>query len=579
MTEPDHIEPQAEEAPAAQRRRDREKHAETRQADHPWSEEAEKGLLSCLLNDPQNLLPQVRAKVAADAFYHMANELVYTRLVAMWDASLPIDLVSLTHELRQRGELEKAGGAAAVSELLTFAPVTLHCEYYVGILLEKYHLRQTMALAQKVMVEAATFGRKDDQTSAAELISQAESQFFDLLQKANQQTREGGAGPKSSRQCIDQWVEHMETVIANRGRIMGLTTGIHEMDLTLHGLDDKEGEIFTIAGRPGMGKTAMGVSIENHFIEQDYPGMTFSLEMSSNQWQNRLVLGSAGIPIAAAQTGFFSYAQSEAMTRRARQIAKAKRIVNDTSSLTTADLRAQCIIAKRKHNIRWVLVDHLKLVNPVSDQGRKEERMAIEETMKTLQWIKKELRVVVILLVQMNREADRTAGKPPVMADLGGSASIEHYSDHIVFLYRPSKYYPWHRLSEDQQNAWRQLTEPRRQRSPELWVQETDYADEDGGFARADYEEDAICFFAKNRRGPTPEFHVRYQGPLTWYSTRMPTLNSTHPLDQQIGTYQVGRGRSASGSRGGSSEPVQQRRGRPRKDGGQSSMDDVFPDE
>ena len=131
---------------------------------------------------------------------------------------------------------------------------------------------------------------------------------------------------------------------------------------------------------------------------------------------------------------------------------------------------------------------------------------------------------------------DREHGKAPVLADLAGSAAIEWYADHVVFIHRPPYYTPWARLKDYEQEAWKDLVQPRRQRSPQCWSDGCKY-DEDDGWARQDYEEDAILFIRKNRRGPTPEVHVRYEPEFTRYSSRMPVLNSTNPLDHQIGTY------------------------------------------
>ena len=217
-----------------------------------------------------------------------------------------------------------------------------------------------------------------------------------------------------------------------------------------------------------------------------------------------------------------------------------------------------------------MIIDHLTLIKPVTEAGQKEERIGIKEVMEAVQWIKKELKIVVLLLVQMNRESDRNVGKPPVMADLAGSAAIEQYADHIMFLYRPSYYVPWHRLHENHKEAWIDEIEPRRQRNPDLWATTSPYTKEDGGFHRLDYEQDAIIFVRKNRRGPTPEVHVRFQPEFTWYSTRLPCLNSTHPLDQAMGSYTIAK---AKPQQPNGNTPVKPRATRSPR---QSQIDDVF---
>jgi len=532
------------------------------------SHEAELGLLSCICLHPE-LLGEARRKVPdGRSFSHPSHSEIYDAMIEHIDANQPLELVTFTHRLRERNMLDRIGGPAFVSELWTYVPVDTHFPYYLNIIWTYAHLEKLKGTALKIAASVDTFGREDDDTITS-LVNRAETQVFEIVQEvAAGQT--SGSGLIPSRQAMDEWVDYLEMTIANRGKITGLTTGIHEIDQTMHGLDDAQGEIFVIAGRPGQGKTACGISLESHFIDQGYPGMTVSAEMSRVQWTSRLVLGSCGIDTSKAITGHFFDHEKAAIIRRASDIKKAKRVLNADSYITTADLRTQAQIAKRSHGIRWLIVDHLTLIKPVTDQGIKDERIGIKETMEALQWIKKELHIVVILLVQMNRESDRNIGKPPVMADLAGSAAIEQYADHITFLYRPSYYVPWHRLKDADRDAWIQQTSARRQRSPELWESPGKYSDEEGGVHRHDYEQDAILFVRKNRRGPTPEVHIRFQPELTWYSTRMPALNSTNPLDQQFGSYTAAKKLPAD-------IEVKARQNRPRKHS--NDLDETFPED
>jgi replicative DNA helicase len=542
-------------------------HTTTSQPGMPWSREAEMGLLSCLLQNPTELLPSAQTKIPADAFYDVGHGILYSRLLAMQNANKPIDLPTVINALQDADELDKVCGASAVSDLFIYVPVATHWEYYVEIVLAKHRLRLVEATAVRIIERARTFGQHESDQDSRIVLQEAEAKMFDLLQAVSGETM---AGLQTSRQTIMQWADHMDLTIANRGKILGLTTGIHEIDNALHGLDDSQGEILVIAGRPGQGKTAAGISIESHFIDEGWPGLVISAEMSAIQWTTRLVLGGARIDTAKGITGYFSKGETETMNVRAAKISKATRLVNSDSYITSADLRTQAQIAKRKHGIRWMIVDHLTLIKPVTESGQEQERIGIKEVMEAVQWIKKELKVVVILLVQMNRESDRNVGKAPVMADLAGSAAIEQYADHIMFLYRPSYYVPWHRLQETHKEAWINEIEPRRQRNPDRWATTTPYDDEQGGFARLDYEQDAIIFVRKNRRGPTPEVHVRFEPEYTWYSTRLPCLNSTHPLDQAMGSYSIAKAQSNSTATNAPIKPRATRRP------AASGIDDVF---
>jgi replicative DNA helicase len=571
MTDPqDTSTPPPEENGTTRRAARDEQHA-TRQPGQPWSSEAELGLLSCLVCDPANLIPTGRTRVPADAFYHRAHETLYRRIIAMVDERQPLDLITLTNVLREKKELDAVGGVGAVSELVTYAVVSSHWEHYMKIVQQKYALRRTIALAQKVMQRAHTFGQGDQETDATEVLVEAETQFFDLMQETA--GSEAGKGFVDSRTATDQWLEHMDQVIANRGRITGLTTGIHELDLTFHGL--LEQELIVIAGRPAMGKTAMAVTIADHMaVEHAWPGLIFSAEMNLNEIYTRLVLGRAGIDTKKGISGMVGDPEKPALAKAASEVRKAPLFTNESSAMTTADLRAQVMLAKRKHGIRWIMVDHLHLIKGVTAAAQKDERMKLVEVMETLHFIKKEFNVLVILLVQMNREADHKAGQPPVLADLAGSAAIEQFANHVVFIHRPDEYVKWHRLKEDAQDAWRSMILPRRQRSPDLWSDGLAYADEEGGYARQDYEEQSRLYVRKNRRGATPELQVRYQKTFTRFSTRMPVLYSTNPLDMQMGSYAP----TPKAHTSHNTEPRQiGKRGRPRKDS--NDLNEVFPDQ
>jgi replicative DNA helicase len=503
-------------------------------AAHPWSDDAEKGLLSCVVQDPENLLHSVRAKVPVEAFYRESHRLIYARLLAMAETRIPIDLISLTNALREKGELDKVGGPAATADLWTFVAVVTHWDFYTRIVLEKYRLRQAMALCQKILGRAKSFGQAEDETDSSVVLAEAETGFFDLLQQSSASSH--GGTMHDAKHATDAWLTHMEQVIDNRGKINGLTTGLHELDLIFHGLVAKE--TMVIAARPAMGKTALAVSMADHMaIDNGWPGLIFSAEMSVEQVYTRLVLGKAGINTRKGNNGMFSEREKGEMVKVARQVRKAPLWINDSSYITTADIRAQAQLAKRQHGLKWIMVDHLHLIKGVSAASQKDERMRLVEVMETLQFCKKEFDLVVIVLVQMSRESDRKAGQPPVLADLSGSAAIEQYADHVLFIHRPDEYVKWHRVKQDAQDAWRKMIQPRRERSPDLWSDGLAYADDEGGFARQDYEEQAILYVRKNRRGPTPEVQVRYQATLTRFSTRMPSLYSNHPLDQQMGTY------------------------------------------
>jgi replicative DNA helicase len=504
----------------------------------PFSDEAEKGLLSCLMQDPERIA-EVRAKLPAEAFYHAGNRTLFEVMLEMLDKNLPVEPVSLTHRLRDQEKLERVGGAAHVSELYDFTPIAAHYPHYVHIMREKWALRQTIHACAESIDECLHHGTETNDEDITAVVGRAESRVFECVQ-ALQASGEYSTGPVHARRGVIDWVERTEQTIANRGKIMGLETGILELDQTVHGLDDAQGEIVVIAGRPGQGKTAMATTlIHNLAVERNVPGLVFSAEMSSVQLYDRIILGGASIDTSKAITGMFSRADQDAMQGKVRQVQTAPLLISDGSAISTADIRSQVQVAKRQHGIRWIVVDHLHLIKAVSKRGLKDEREALVEVMETLQFVKKFYKLTVLLMVQLNRETDRNAGKPPVLADLSGSAAIEWYADHVWMLHRDPYFFGWHTLSEEKKKGWADAVEPRRERNPQCWSSGGKYGEEDGGWPREDYEQDAKIYVRKNRRGPTPELHMRFEDWRTWFSSRMPKLNSTDWRDWQFGSYAV----------------------------------------
>lgn len=529
--------------------------------------EAERGLLSAVLQDPEGLLLEARRKLRPEAFAREDHRLIWEKLLELQDGNQPLDPILLTNLLRQQGLLERVGGPGVVTEVFLFSPSPGNARFYLQLVVDAWTQRKLVRTAAEIVQEATSFGAEGARAqNGVELVALAESKVFGLLEEVQHQGDASQGALPASRGVAD-WVDHLQRTIDNRGKVLGLRTGIHEIDMTLHGIDDAEGEICVIAGRPAMGKTAMAGTIA-HFlaVEEAVPGLIFSIEMSMNQLYTRLVLGPAGVDTAKAITGHFSREDHLAISSMTRRVQGAPLHVCASAAVNTADLRAQVQLAKRRHGIRWIMVDHLHLVKSVDPRVQGDERMRLVEVMETLQFLKKEHKLGVFLLVQMNRDTDKNPGKPPVLADLAGSAAIEQYADHVIFLHREDEYVKWHRLTEDKQDAWRAAIEARRDRSPELWSDGLKYDADSGGWARQDYEEKAMLYVRKNRRGPTPELQVRYQKELTRFSTRMPMLNSTNPLDWQMGTYTA-----APSVKRKAREPKAIGRGR-------MEMDDAFPD-
>lgn len=505
----------------------------------PRSDDAERGLLSCFLQSPEELLDDALSTMRPEWFYHSVNRLIYEELISFREqpGRMVMDPVTLNQHFIDKGLIDKIGGPSTLPELLNFVPTAAHYRYYKSILQDKFLLRSLELACRETIGDIRSY-----EEDPATVITQAEARIFDVLQ-ASQNRGQFSSGVLSAAQAVNAWLEHMHEAQKHMGKIRGLTTGLHDLDRTMWGLDDKEGEIFVIAARPGQGKTAMACGIVEHFGLSGVPTLVFSLEMSLNQILDRIILGMAGIDTGKAQTGMFSHEDSKVIATRTKELAGTNLFFDASSDLSSADLRSKLQTYKRKHGIRAVVLDRLELVSAVTKQGQENERTQLVEVMKTLQWAKKELRLGIYVLMQMSRESDRRAqGAPPVLADLQGSGSPEQFAEHVGFIIRPSYYKSWDKLSEDARKIWIEGHDKARMHNPDRWSDGSKYPgqlDLHGRmvdhYARQDYEEHALLCLRKNRRGATPDIPLRYEAEFTRFSSRTPKLFSNNVAERQPG--------------------------------------------
>lgn len=515
----------------------------------PFSSDAEKGVLSCFLHNPEELLPDAMSTMKEEWFHHAGNRLLFVEMTGMAQEEKPVEYVALSQRLQDklgpggRPLMEAIGGQGALAELLDFIPTPTHYGYYKGILRDKWLLRMTLEHISRSTKDAYTYEATDE---VLKFLTEYEAGAFEILQSA-QQGDDERERPMPLAKHLEKWFLEKQERWRNRGKMTGITTGLHDLDRMLHGMDDREGEVMVVAARPGQGKTAFMISVLHHVgVVCGIPSLVFSIEMTANQLNDRLVLGSLGIDTAKGHSGMFSRDEWKRLgSDEMGKISAAPIWLDASSEINSADLRVRCQTLKRQHGIRFVAIDYLALVDAVGKDVKSDERLKIVEVMNTVRWIAKKLKCVVMVLAQLNRETDRNRGKPPMMADLAGSASIEAAAHNIVFLHRPESTISWHRMSPEAREDWIKSYASRRQAHPECWgdgrkkdkLTGEEYGVTMGwetGRARQDWEEHAIAFLAKNRRGPTNEIWLRYQNEMTWYGSRTPKLYSGNQEERQI---------------------------------------------
>lgn len=465
----------------------------------PFSDEAEKGVISCILQDPNERLSECRSGLPADAFYHIANRTVYETLLEFYDRSIPLDVATLTHALREKNLLDKVGGAGAISELYTFIPATSHYGFYKKVLTDKHLLRQMIHACSMNIHEAYEHGREFIDEDISATVDKAEQRL--LAVRENFRTRDG---LKTMEEHVNDAIDSIEQMLANPGQLRGVSTGYAQLDRLCAGLQG--GEMFVIAARPSMGKTSLAMNIVEHIsVEQKQPTAVFSLEMSAAMLVRRLLVSRAGINMSSLQRGLLSRADQDALSRAIRELQESNIFIDETPGIDIMELRAKCRRLHRQHGIKMVAIDYLQLLTSSSRRAKDNRQIEIAEISAGIKGIAKELNVPVLVLAQLNRSVEQRKGQRPMLSDLRESGSIEQDADMVGLLTRAD--YAGSKQVEDDDDKKGKGSKD---------AKEGDEEDNKGK---------ALLIIAKNRNGPTDDVHLTFIDHAMRFIERKPDEN------------------------------------------------------
>ncbi len=398
----------------------------------PHSLEAEAGVLGAILLN-NDVLPQVAEVLDRDDFYRSGHRVLYDAMLELSEDGSPIDLVTASEALRQRGLLEKAGGAAYLAGLTDRVPSAENAEHYARIVRERAILRKLIW----VTTEIASEGYQVDADVEAYL-DKAEQALFEVTQRKIR--------PSFSRlkDILRDAFTKIEELYERKELVTGVSTGFHELDQVTAGLQPSD--LIIVAGRPGMGKTSFVLNVAQHAaIGGGVPVAFFSLEMSKEQLVMRLLCAEARVDSHRLRRGMLKDSDWPKLTRAAGALAEAPIYIDDTPGLTTLELRAKARRLKSEAGLGLVVVDYLQLMRA---RGRFDLReQEISEISRSLKGLAKELDVPVVALSQLNRGVESRTDKRPLLSDLRESGAIEQDSDVILFIYRDEVY---NKESQDQ---------------------------------------------------------------------------------------------------------------------------------
>ena len=434
----------------------------------PFSDEAEKGVLSCLLQSPSELLNDAQISLPHESFYHPANRQLYEVLLEFNKKVLPVDLVSLSTYLLDKGLMDKIGGPSVLPELLSFVPTPAHYPHYKGILSDKHLLRRIISACTEGIQSAYEY-----QEDVPGLLDRVEQRV--LAVREDTQSKDA---IKTLKTHITEAIDSIEASLLTPGVLRGLPTGYKKLDNISNGLQG--GEMFIIAARPSMGKTSFVMNIVEHIaVEKQTPVAFFSLEMSASVLVRRLISGRAQVSMGRMNNGLLNREEQRKVMTACGQLQNAHIFIDETPGLDILDLRAKARRLKKQHGIQLIAIDYLQLMTSSSKRGKENRQIEIAEISAGLKGVAKELDIPIVVLAQLNRQVENRKGGRPMLSDLRESGSIEQDADMVGLLSR------------------------------------TDYA---GSKQEADEEKpddeskkgEAVLIMAKNRNGPTDDVPLRF---------------------------------------------------------------------
>jgi len=392
----------------------------------PQNNEAEMSVLGvAFLND--YAMEKIAEEIDSEMFFNEANRKIFDALKSLYKNSTPIDITTVKNELDKQKNFNAVGGVEYLSEVIDSVATSANLDYYIEIVKEKATRRRLIDTATDIITE--TYEEEKDITS---LLDQAEKNILNVVK--TRKTSE--LMPISTALRMAQ--ENLENMAKNKSAITGLTTGFYDLDKATAGLH--EGELIILAARPGMGKTAFALNVAcNAAFSTEKAVAIFNLEMSAEQLVNRMISSVGQIEGDKLKTGMLGHNDWKRYNEALSELAETNIYIEDNAGITAPEIRAKCRrLAASEKGLGLVVIDYLQLV---TTGGKPESRQVeVSEISRSLKTMAMELKVPVIALAQLSRNAERRESNQPRLADLRESGSIEQDADLVLFINRQDYY-------------------------------------------------------------------------------------------------------------------------------------------
>ncbi len=397
----------------------------------PHSLEAEQSVLGGLMLDNERW-DTVSERVTSNDFYSQSHRLVFNEMQFLLEQNKPIDLITLSESLEQKGELDNVGGFAYLAELSKNTPSAANINAYADIVRERAVVREMILVANEI----ADAGFDPQGRSSEDLLDLAESRVFQIAEsRANKDE-----GPKGIDKILEDTVTRIEELFKRpHDGVIGVSTGFTDLDKKTAGL--QRSDLIIVAARPSMGKTTFAMNLcENAAMTEEKPVLIFSLEMPCEQIMMRMLASLSHVDQTKIRTGQLDDEDwARISSTMGILLEKRNMYIDDSAGLTPTEVRSRARRLFREHNgLSLIMIDYLQLMRVPSLSDNR--TLEIAEISRSLKALAKELQVPVVALSQLNRSLEQRSDKRPVNSDLRESGSIEQDADVIMFIYRDEVY-------------------------------------------------------------------------------------------------------------------------------------------
>ena len=391
----------------------------------PQALEAEKAVLGSMLTTKEAVSKSMQW-LTADQFYKTSHERIFACMVDLFEIGEPVDAISVVNRLQKKNELVSVGGAFYITGLAESVPTTANVEHYSKIVLEKHLLRTLIKVSHEVSKDAF-----EDSQDVDEILDSAESAIFNISEKRLR------GGFKHIDPILHQAFEELDKIASKPGSVTGVPSGLMDLDDMTSGFHP--GELIIVAGRPGMGKTALALSMGRNAAILNKTGVgMFSLEMANHQLAMRLLCAEGRVDSHLVRTGKLPKTQWKNLSIAVGSLAEAPIYLDDTPGMSVLEVRAKARRLKAEKDVGLIIVDYLQLMTgPKGSESRQQEISQISRSLKNLA---KEIDLPVIGLSQLSRAVESRSDRRPQLSDLRESGAIEQDADLVIFLYRPWVY-------------------------------------------------------------------------------------------------------------------------------------------